>query len=52
MLQSIEYVGTSKEVIAILLTAIHEKSKILLKIENLDQCFLTFFFLSTPFGQV
>ena len=37
MLQSIEHVGTSKEVIAILLTATHEKSEILLKIENLDQ---------------
>ena len=29
--------GTSKEVIAILLTATHEKSEILLKIENLHQ---------------
>ena len=37
MLQSIEYVGTSKEVIAIFLTATHEKSEILLMIENLDQ---------------
>ena len=37
MLQSIEHAGTSKEVIAILLTATHEKSEILLKIENLDQ---------------
>ena len=37
MLQSIEHVGTSNEVIAILLTATHEKSEILLKIENLDQ---------------
>ena len=37
MLQSIEHAGTSQEVIAILLTATHEKSKILLKIENLDQ---------------
>ena len=37
MLQSIEHVRTSKEVIAILWTATHEKSEILLKIENLDQ---------------
>ena len=37
MLQSIERVGTFKEVIAILLTATHKKSEILLKIENLDQ---------------
>ena len=37
MLQSIEHVGTSKEVNAILLTATHEKSEILLKFENLDQ---------------
>ena len=37
MLQSIEHVGTFKEVIAILLTATHEKSEILLKIKNLDQ---------------
>ena len=36
MLQSIEHVRTSKEVIAILLTATHEKSKTLLEIENLD----------------
>ena len=37
MLQSVEHAGTCKEVIAILLTATHEKSEILLKIENLDQ---------------
>ena len=37
MLQSIEHVGTSKEVIAILLTTTHGKSEISLKIENLDQ---------------
>ena len=37
MLQSIEHPGTSKEVIAILLTSTHEKSEILLKIEILDQ---------------
>ena len=37
MLLSIKHVGTSKEVIAILLTATHKKSEILLKIENLDQ---------------
>ena len=37
MLKSIEHVGTSKEVIGILLTATPEKSEILLKIENLDQ---------------
>ena len=37
MIQSIEHVGRSKEVIAILLTATHEKSEILLKIENSDQ---------------
>ena len=38
MIQSMEHVGTSKEVIAILLTETHEKSEILLKIKNLDQC--------------
>ena len=41
MLQSIEYVGTSTEVIAILLTATHEKNEISLKIENLDQGYST-----------
>ena len=37
MLQSIEHVGTSKEVNAALWTATHAKSEILLKIKNLDQ---------------
>ena len=37
MLKSIEHVGTSKEVIAILLPASPGKSEILLKIENLDE---------------
>ena len=37
MLQLIEHVRTFKEIIVILLTATHEKSGILLKIENLDQ---------------
>ena len=37
MLQSIEHVETSKEIIAILLIATQEKSEILLKIENLYQ---------------
>ena len=37
LLQSMEHVGTFKEVIAVLLIATHEKNEILLKIENLDQ---------------
>ena len=37
ILKSMEYVGTPKEIIAILLIATHETSKILLKIENLEQ---------------
>ena len=36
MLQSMEHAGTGAEVVAILLTATHEKHEILLKIENLD----------------
>ena len=36
MLQGLKDVETSREVITILLTATHEKNKILLKIENIN----------------